>query len=214
MAVITISREYGSAGDIIAEKIAESLGYQLVNKKLIEEILIKYGLLEFDDLYNSEHGVWGRFDSEKNRIVKMLNKTILAFARRDNCVILGRGAFAVLQDQTNVINIFVREDRYRRINNVFARKEAGNILEAEDMVEQHDRVRSAFLQTFYGLKADDPSMFDLCINTELADPGMVCSLLEEMVKNLSGLSTDRKSTYDLEEDAIMQSAIDEVLRQK
>lgn len=112
MAVITISREYGSAGDIIAKSIADSLGYQLVDKKLIEEILIKYGLLEFNDLYNSEHGVWGRFDTEKNRIVKMLNKTIMAFARRDNCVIIGRGAFAVLQNYPNVINVFIREDKY------------------------------------------------------------------------------------------------------
>lgn len=213
MAVITISREYGSAGDIIAKKIADSLGYQLVDKKLIEEILIKYGLLEFDDLYSSEHGIWGRFDSEKNRIVKMLNKTILAFAKRDNCVILGRGAFAVLQDHSNVINVFIREDRYRRINNVLETKEAGNILEAEDMVDQHDRVRSGFLQTFYGLKSEDPAMFDLCVNTELADPDMVCELLKKLVENLSELSLDRKSTYDLEEDTIMQSAINEVLDQ-
>ncbi len=213
MAVITISREYGSAGDIIAKKIADSLNYQLVDKKLIEEILIKYGLLEFDDLYSSEHGIWGRFDSEKNRIVKMLNKTILAFAKRDNCVILGRGAFAVLQDHSNVINVFIREDRYRRINNVLETKEAGNILEAEDMVDQHDRVRSGFLQTFYGLKSEDPAMFDLCVNTELADPDMVCELLKKLVENLSELSPDRKSTYDLEEDSIMQSAINEVLDQ-
>lgn len=213
MAVITISREYGSAGDIIAKKIADSLGYQLVDKKLIEEILIKYGLLEFDDLYSSEHGIWGRFDSEKNRIVKMLNKTILAFAKRDNCVILGRGAFAVLQDHSNIINVFIREDRYRRINNVLETKEAGNIVEAEDLVEQHDRVRRAFLQTFYGLKSEDPAMFDLCVNTELADPDMVCELLKKLVENLSELSPDRKSTYDLEDDSIMQSAINEVLDQ-
>ena len=38
MAVITISRQYGSGGDEIAIKLAERLGYEHVNKELISEI--------------------------------------------------------------------------------------------------------------------------------------------------------------------------------
>ncbi|RKY04033.1 hypothetical protein DRP77_04950, partial [Candidatus Poribacteria bacterium] len=38
MAVITISRQYGSGGDEIALKVAERLGYDHVNKELISEV--------------------------------------------------------------------------------------------------------------------------------------------------------------------------------
>ena len=38
MAVITVTRELGSGGDEIARKVAEMLGYQYVDRRLVEEI--------------------------------------------------------------------------------------------------------------------------------------------------------------------------------
>lgn len=82
------------------------------------------------------------------------------------------------------------------------------------MVDQHDRVRGTFLQTFYGIKTDDPAMFDLCLNTELADPDMACEFLTKLVTKLTDLSIERKKGIEIEDDTIMQSAISEVLGQK
>ena len=38
MAVITVARQIGSRGDLIAEKLAEILGYDYVDRRLVEEI--------------------------------------------------------------------------------------------------------------------------------------------------------------------------------
>ena len=38
MAVITVARQLGSGGDRIASRIAEALGYELVDRRLVEEI--------------------------------------------------------------------------------------------------------------------------------------------------------------------------------
>jgi len=38
MAVITVSRQLGSGGDRLAEKVADALGYELVDRRLVEEI--------------------------------------------------------------------------------------------------------------------------------------------------------------------------------
>ena len=38
MAVITVSRQLGSGGDAIAERVAQELGFQLVDRRLVEEI--------------------------------------------------------------------------------------------------------------------------------------------------------------------------------
>lgn len=38
MAVITVSRQLGSGGDRIAERVAEELGFELVDRRLVEEI--------------------------------------------------------------------------------------------------------------------------------------------------------------------------------
>ena len=51
MTVITISREFGSGGDLLAEKVAHSLGYHLVDKAFVSAVLCQYGLAEFDVEY-------------------------------------------------------------------------------------------------------------------------------------------------------------------
>ena len=38
MAIVTVSRQLGSGGDLIARKVAESLGYEFVDHRLVEEI--------------------------------------------------------------------------------------------------------------------------------------------------------------------------------
>ena len=38
MAVITVSRQLGSGGDRIAERVAEELGFAFVDRRLVEEI--------------------------------------------------------------------------------------------------------------------------------------------------------------------------------
>ncbi|BAI80970.1 conserved hypothetical protein [Deferribacter desulfuricans SSM1] len=44
MAIITISREYGCAGEYVAERLSKVLGYRYVNKELIEYIAILTGV--------------------------------------------------------------------------------------------------------------------------------------------------------------------------
>ena len=45
MSVITVSRDYGSDGDIIAKQVAETLGYHFVDLKFIGNILGQYGFV-------------------------------------------------------------------------------------------------------------------------------------------------------------------------
>ena len=53
MTVITISREFGSGGDVLAEKVAHSLGYHLVDKAFVSAVLRQYGVAEFDVEYEN-----------------------------------------------------------------------------------------------------------------------------------------------------------------
>ena len=65
MAVITISREFGSEGTAIAEKAAQALGYHLADKNSIEKILSEYGLMEFDRMYDSIPGFFRFYNEER-----------------------------------------------------------------------------------------------------------------------------------------------------
>lgn len=54
MAVITISRQFGSGGDEIARRVAELMGYQLFDKRLIERAAADVGLSEQEIIDFSE----------------------------------------------------------------------------------------------------------------------------------------------------------------
>ena len=54
MAVITFSRQYGSRGDEIAERVREMLGYRLFDKKLMVQVASEIGLSETEIVDFSE----------------------------------------------------------------------------------------------------------------------------------------------------------------
>src|SRR5512142_2756025 len=107
MAVITISRQLGSGGADVARQVAQSLAYELVDKRTVEGIFRQYGLTRFDELYASTPGILDLIDQNNLLIVSMLNEIIEAVAQRGNVVILGRGGFAVLADCADVLNVRV-----------------------------------------------------------------------------------------------------------
>ena len=91
MVVITVSRELGSEGSTIAEKTARALGYGLVDKKAIENVLNQYGLIKFGEEDEVASGFFARMDAENERMMLMLDRVIRAMACHGNVVILGRG---------------------------------------------------------------------------------------------------------------------------
>jgi len=100
MSVITISRDFGSEGDYIAEKVAQILGYHFVDKEFFSKVLSQYGLIEFDEEYDVLPGFWEKLDphqhERRGEVVDMLNRTLRAVAQHGNVVILGRSGFEVL----------------------------------------------------------------------------------------------------------------------
>jgi len=57
MCVITVSREVGSGGDLVAHSVAEELGYDAVDKKLITEVAQLANVSEFEVERYDEKGV-------------------------------------------------------------------------------------------------------------------------------------------------------------
>src|SRR5512139_726579 len=64
MAVITISRQYGSEGDEIAANLCQILGYQSFNKQLMLKVASEVGLTEGEvvDFTEDQHRVRGFLD--------------------------------------------------------------------------------------------------------------------------------------------------------
>lgn len=212
MAIITISRELGSGGGLISQMIVNSLNYRLADKELIGNIMLKYGVLSFNEVYDSIHSVWSRLDSSDQQVVKLLNETIKAFAKRDNTLIIGRGGFYVLKDYQNVLNVLLRAPLDYRIRNAMQTEQIDDILEAEKAVKHNDEVRQSFLQTFYGVDPNDARYFNLVIDTSRIPLNLAGRWIMEAAKAIDARSIRPEfSSLQAEVDTVLLNTIEEVL---
>ena len=134
--VITISREFGSGGRTIGKKVAEKLEIPCYDAKIIQEMVKETG---FAPDYVKEAGEYapGGFLSNafSNRMFGPTNEDILweyqykiikQLAEKEPCVIVGRCADYILQDNADCLKVFVHADidfRAKRIVEVYGERE-------------------------------------------------------------------------------------------
>jgi len=215
MSVITISREFGSEGDTIAHKVAQSLNYHFVDQKFVGTILGQYGYVEFDKEYATLPTFWERFDAqrEKNRdvMMKMLNQVIQAVAHHGNAVILGRSGFEVLGGFADVLHVRLQAPFSVRVKRIMKQQKIP-FEQAEEMVKQNDKVRLAFVEEFYGIPWNSIQAFDLVISTDKISPDLATSWVIDAAKNLvTSFDGDKLTTVSIEVDRILANAVSEEL---
>ncbi len=215
MTTVTISRDFGSEGDILARRIAQDLGYHFVDKELIGHLLGSYGFVEFDREYDSLLGFWANFDSQRGKrremIVEMLNKVLEAFAVHGNVVILGRSGFSVLGGYADVFHVRLQAPFQVRVRQLMVEENLTHD-EAATICEDGDKVRTEFVREFYGISWDTAHAFDMVINTEKIESDLALSFVDDAVKAFETSSKKGKpTTRMIEVDSVLARAVNEVL---
>ena len=218
MSTITISRDYGSDGDVIAKQVAETLGYHFVDLKFIGTVIGQYGYVEFDKEYRNLPTFWERFDAERivhrDLMMNMLNQVIQAVAKHGNVVILGRSGFEVLRGYSDVFHVRVQAPFSVRVGRVMEQQNL-TFEEAEQMVKSKDKVRLAFVEEFYKVPWGSIQAFDLIVNTAKVSPNLATSwVIEGVNAYMAGAKTDQPATASIEVDRILADSVTEVLQCK
>ncbi len=216
MSVITISREFGSEGDYIAQQVAQTLNYHFVDQKIIGTILGEYGYVEFDNEYATLPTFWERFDAQRgtqrDEMVKMLNRVIQAIAKHGNVVLLGRSGFEVLGGFADVLHVRLQAPFSVRVGRVMAQQKIP-IEQAESVVKNNDKVRVAFVEEFYRVPWDAIHAFDLVVNTGKISPDLAASWVVDGVKTpVTSPEIERSTTASILVDSILSRAVSEVLK--
>lgn len=212
MAVITISRELGSGGTYIAEKLAQAMGYHFADKRTMEAILHQYGLVRFDDVYESVPGFWARFDALRAQTIEMLNRVIRALAQHGDVVIVGRGSYAVLAGYADVLNVRIQAPFPLRVQRVMEQEQFAELEKAEAFVRDSDRVRVSFVEQSYGIRWDVASAFDLMIDTGKIPLDLAVTWLTEAAKKLREREPgDQLTTASIQVDPTLAKAVSQAL---
>jgi cytidylate kinase len=195
MAIITISREMGSGGIPIAHKVAEKLGYSLIDGEAIMEAAAEYGLspeaVEQAD-EKPPHFV-DTLDSKQFLDLHLIELIILEAALKGNVVIYGRGGQDLLKDVGSVLRtriIAPFEDRVER----WAEREWLDPDRARYLVRKSDQQRAGFIKYYFDRDWEDSVHYDLTINTQRLSEDTAVQIICNSVKdeNLVGIKANSK----------------------
>lgn len=216
MNTIAISRLVGSDAGKIAKHVAESLGYDLVDKSILQGTLQQYGLTRFGELYTSPPNLWDLANSKNLEIVSMLNDTMQALAHRGRTVILARGGYVTLSKYADVLNVRLHAPLDVRVERVMAREGFTDRKEAELLVAADDKARVKFVERFYGKKWHDESDFDLVMNTDLIPQQTAEAWISEALQMLEAKAprADVPLAQKTKVDPLLLSAIEQALERR
>jgi cytidylate kinase len=190
--IITVEREYGCGGSVIAKKLADRLGWKFRDQTLTQEIArradcdltaVERREERKDPLYYRlfKSFLRGSFEANLNlhrlklldsdRIVAITQRVVLDAASAGNCVIVGRGSQYFLRDRADTYHVFVYaplEEKIRR-----EREGGKTALQARRLVETVDRERAAFIKKYFAKQWPNHSLYQLMINSKIGDEAVV-----------------------------------------
>lgn len=214
MRVITIEREYGSGGAVIAKKVADRLGWKLWDQLLTNQIA---RLLDCDSrtvekreekrdpvvyrLFRAfmRGSYEGSLNAPRLKIVdadcirEVTEKVVKAAADEGSCVIVGRGSAYYLQARTDAFHIFIYAPFEYKVRRLQA--EGHSERDAVQLAETVDRDRADFIKQHFDVEWPDRHRFHLMINSNLGDEWAVDAILNGAASFQSRQTSSASSSH-------------------
>ena len=184
--VLTIAREYGSGGSEIGRKVAELLGWECLDKQIIERAA---AMGEVDSAWAAqadEHasawwervmksfrqggpdsyvGVGTEFGVDRDTVQEFTASIIQEAAKVGNCVIIGRSAQCVLRRHANVFRILVYAPLREKLERMKLRHPQQHDVSA--LLRRIDSERLHYARYYYDCDSADPRLYHLTMNSTL-----------------------------------------------
>lgn len=167
ISIYTISRQYGSGGSSFAKLLSAKTGYPLVWREVINQAARQIGSPEVALAMIDELDLFDIAPDETTSLayIESVRKIMFEFAEKGNHIIVGRASHIVLLDFPDVLRIRIIAGKQTRIDNICNSKHV-NREAADAQIEQSDLHRAMYLEKFYHVDWNDPTLFDLTINAD------------------------------------------------
>jgi len=192
--VITIAREFGAGGEAVGGMLAERLGADLVDSRIIDEVarrlelpesevqaadedpaslverlVIALGASSIDLSAPPEAPAWTPPYQEpgfdlRKAVLQLTQQVIQEAARSGNSVIVGRGGASVLHGAADVTHVFLFASIPDRVP-VVAEMLNVDADRARRKITETDANRAAYIKQVYGHDWRKPFLYDLMLNS-------------------------------------------------
>lgn len=183
---ITISREYGAGGSVVAQLVADALRWRLVDNQVVEEVARRAGLTPDDVARREERGpsfverlsralatatpeLLGAEavqppEAEESRLVKLTEQVVRDACADGHVVLVGRAAVALLGSREDALHVrVVAEPDHRTL--VIMERLGVSREEAQRRIKEVDANRARYHRLWYDRDWHDPRNYHLAVNT-------------------------------------------------
>jgi cytidylate kinase len=207
MAVITIRGKLLSGAPEIGKQVAESLNIDYIDREIIAQVATRLNLEEQEVVakempptslqdriaealahgYTIGNGIQGAYlpiwqiPLDNNRYMDALTGFITELAQGHSAVIYGRGSQFILKDYPQSLHVSIVAPLKVRLQRVM---ESRKISEesAKQEISRFDGSAREFMKRFFGVEMEDPTYYDLVINTEKYSFQAAASIIVDALK--------------------------------
>lgn len=195
--IITISRQYGSGGREVGERLAKELNIPFYDKELLEVAAKESGI--DIELFEEESETTSRgfhllgalgFTlgspltniselSISDRLFLIQSQAIEHIASRGPCVLVGRCADYVLQDRKDVLNVFIHANMKDRVERAIKSYEVDD-RDVENFILRTDKRRANYYNYYTDKKWGRVDNYDIALNTSTFGVDETVAIIKEV----------------------------------
>jgi cytidylate kinase len=182
---VTISRQMGSLGTLVAQAVAELLRYRHVRHELILAASQRSGTPEMLLAFVDDLGLLDVCPSPESCLAF---RTIIAelmgeYAAAGAVVIVGRAGQVILKDHPTSLHVRLIAPLPIRVERV-ASAQGISLAAARAQIKASDRSRQTYLRRFYEARWDDSALYHLVLNTAHYSPDQAARLIQAALQEL------------------------------
>ncbi len=195
--IIAIGRQFASGGREIGHMLADRLGIGFYDSEALrteaKELGIEDGIFDLFDEKPTRSFLFSvvmdpyAIDSAVNsgKVIEAQRKVIQSAADRGPCVIVGRRADKILEDnkEETVISVFIAADIEDRIAR-FLERENMSEKQARKFIERKDRERASYYNYFFDGKWGRADNYTMCFSTSKMSKDRICDIIIDYIENL------------------------------
>lgn len=187
MSIITVSRMFGSGGSEVAARIAQSLGWQLIDNQFIDAVAERLGIPAAEvaereervpplarrvaDALSLATPAMGTpvlrdgLPPDEARLVESATRVIREAGQRGHTVLVGRGAQIVLAERSDVLHVFCYAPPTALVARA-SRRLGIPERDAAKLVDDTNKSREQYVRRHWRRSWLAHDNYHLCLNTE------------------------------------------------
>ncbi len=201
MAVVTISRHFGAGGHTLGERLCERFDFRLADASVVDrlarneklspsflnamekeassKLLSAISTLVSRGIFYKHPGSPAEKD-DRQKYISFLTDVFTAMANEGGYVIVGRGAQFILKGHPKAIHVLLVADYESRVSFLMEQHNTSRS-EAEKTIRTRERERATLASRLFEADIDDPSLYQIVLNTGQMPYDWVVDTVSELV---------------------------------